>query len=122
MSVNAVWFEIPSSDFDRAVRFYEAVFQVSMKREKIGGQMAVFPTPDGVASGAIVEQQPGYLPSSTGAVIYLNSGADLSPLLTRATQNGGKVLLQKTALPPGMGHFAHIQDSEGNRIGLHSIG
>ena len=27
----------------------------------------------------------------------------------------------KTALPPGMGFFAHFVDSEGNRVGLHSL-
>jgi uncharacterized protein len=122
MSVNAVWFEIPSVNFDRAVKFYESMFQMTMRREDIGGAMAVFPTPDGVASGAIVAQQPGYAPSATGAVIYLNGGADLAPVLVRAVNAGGTVLQPKTALPPGMGHFAHFQDTEGNRVGLHSMG
>lgn len=33
---------------------------------------------------------------------------------------GGKVVTPKTALPEGMGYFAHFVDSEGNRVGLHS--
>jgi uncharacterized protein len=120
MSVNAVWFEIPSVNFERAVKFYEAVFEVSLQRENIGGAMAMFPVSPEQAGGAIVEAQPGYAPSATG--IYLNGGADLAPLLARVTGAGGKVVLPKTALPPGMGHFAHFLDTEGNRVGLHSMG
>lgn len=119
---NANWFEIPSNDFERAVKFYESVFQVAMTRENIGGDMAIFPGSETTTSGAIVAPQPGYAPSLTGAAIYLDAGNDLQPLLDRATKNGGKVITPKTALPPGMGFYAHFQDSEGNRVGLHSMG
>lgn len=116
---NAVWFEIPASNFERAVKFYEAVFQVSLKRENIGGDMAVFPGGDEAVNGAVVSQA-GYVPAVNGAVVYLNAGADLSPVLARAVAAGGSVITAKTALPPGMGHYAHFGDSEGNRVGLHS--
>ena len=56
---NAVWFEIPASNFERAVKFYEAVFQLSLKREKIGGDLAVFPGSDSSVNGAVVSQN-GY--------------------------------------------------------------
>ena len=115
---NAVWFEIPTSNFGRAVTFYEAVFQVSLKLENIGGELAVFPEGDGVY-GALIHQQ-GYVPAANGAVIYLSAGVDLKPTLDRVLAAGGSVLKAKTALPPGMGHYAHFADSEGNRIGLHS--
>ena len=121
MSVNVVWFEIPSINFERAVTFYESVFQITLHRENIGGAMAMFPANEGQAGGAIVEAHPDYVPSATGAVIYLNGGENLAPLLARARDAGGAVLVPKTALPPGMGHFAHLQDSEGNRVGLHSM-
>jgi uncharacterized protein len=122
MSVTAVWFEIPSVNFERAVKFYESMFQITMGREDIGGAMAMFPSAEGEVSGAIVAPHADYAPSATGAAIYLNGGEDLAPLLVRAVSAGGKVLQPKTSLPPGMGHFAHFQDSEGNRIGLHSMG
>jgi predicted enzyme related to lactoylglutathione lyase len=35
---------------------------------------------------------------------------------------GGKISLPRTALPEGMGFYAHILDTEGNRVGLHAIG
>jgi uncharacterized protein len=96
------------------------VFQVSLKRENIGGDMAVFPEGDGVY-GAVISQE-GYVPAANGAVIYLSAGADLNPALARAVAAGGSVITPKTALPPGMGYYAHFGDSEGNRIGLHSEG
>ena len=73
---NAVWFEIPAANFERAVKFYEAVFQVSLKRENIGGEMAVFPEGDGVY-GAVVSQE-GYVPAANGAVVYLSAGDAMS--------------------------------------------
>ena len=116
---NAVWFEIPSSDFERAVKFYEAVFQVTLRREKIGGDLAVFPGDESTVTGAIVSQA-GYVPAANGAVVYLSAGNDLNPMLARVVAEGGKVVEPKTALPPGMGHYAHFMDCEGNRVGLHS--
>jgi uncharacterized protein len=120
MAGNATWFEIPTTNFERAVTFYESVFEVSLHRENIGGEMAMFPGNDSQVNGALLHQE-GYVPSSVGPVIYLSAGDDLAPLLARAAASGGKVLVPKTALPPGMGFFAHMQDCEGNRVGLHSM-
>lgn len=116
---NAVWFEIPASNFERAVKFYEAVFQVSLRREKIGGDLAVFPGSETSVNGAVVSQA-GYLPAANGAVVYLSTGNDMTPYLERAVAHGGTIVTGKTALPPGMGHYAHFMDCEGNRVGLHS--
>jgi predicted enzyme related to lactoylglutathione lyase len=35
---------------------------------------------------------------------------------------GGKVLLTKTEIGGGRGFFAYFEDTEGNRVGLHSLG
>ena len=116
---NAVWFEIPASNFERAVKFYEAVLQVTLRREKIDGDLGVFPGSETSVNGAVVSQA-GYVPAANGAVVYLNTGDDLTPYIERVLVNGGTVITPKTALPPGMGHFAHFGDTEGNRIGLFS--
>ena len=121
---NAVWVEIPSSNFERAVNFYEAVFQVTLRRENIGGDLAVFPGGEDSVNGAVVSQE-GYVPAANGAVVYLNTGDNLQPYLDRVVSNGGTVIVPKTALPPGMGqpgmgHYAHFGDTEGNRVGLFS--
>jgi hypothetical protein len=121
MTGNAVWFEIPSVNFERAVEFYERVFDTSLERVNIGGDMAMFRGDPQQALGAVLAPQADYVPSNTGATIYLNGGDDLAPVLARAAAAGGRVLVPKTALPPGMGYFAHFQDTEGNRVGLHSL-
>jgi uncharacterized protein len=118
---NATWFEIPTANFERAIKFYEAAFQLTLTRENIGGELAIFPGDQTTVHGALVSPQPGYEPSATGPAIYLSGGDDLQHVLDRAAKIGGKVLVPKTALPEGMGHFAHLLDSEGNRVGLHSM-
>jgi predicted enzyme related to lactoylglutathione lyase len=41
--------------------------------------------------------------------------------LARVQAQGGSVVQPRTALPPGMGFFAHITDLDGNRVGLHAL-
>jgi predicted enzyme related to lactoylglutathione lyase len=63
---------------------------------------------------------PGLKPSSEGAIVYLNADPSLDAVLDRIAPAGGSIALPRTELPPGMGAFAQILDTEGNRIGLHS--
>ena len=60
-------------------------------------------------------------PSETGSLVYLNAEPSLDAVLARVAAAGGQVTLPRTALPPGMGFFAHVRDSEGNRVGLHAL-
>lgn len=116
------WFEIPTSNFDRAVKFYESVFGVTLKQETMFGQrMGIFPAADETSVNGCILEAEDYVPSATGATVYLNSGNDLAVPLGKVQKAGGKVLVPKTALPPGMGFFAHFIDSEGNRVGMHSM-
>ena len=117
----AAWFEIPASDFARAVGFYEKVFETRLITEKMmGAQLAVFPCERPGMSGCVIQGE-GYTPGRDGCVIYLETKGALDGPLARAAANGGKVALAKTALPEGMGFYAHFVDSEGNRVGLHSM-
>jgi predicted enzyme related to lactoylglutathione lyase len=113
------WFEIPATDLDRAVTFYETVVAARLQREAMGPmQMAVFPHAESQPSGALVRAQ-GYQPHEHGAVVYLNLD-DIRPALERVPAAGGTVLLPLTQLPDEAGVFAQIRDSEGNRVGLFS--
>ena len=38
----------------------------------------------------------------------------------RVEEAGGKVLLDKTLIAPGLGYYATFLDSEGNKVALHS--
>lgn len=114
------WFEIPAADLDRATRFYEAVLQAELERHDFGGlKMAWFPyTHDAPGSAGSLVQQESYVPSHEGTMVYL-SVADIESTLSRVTENGGKVLNPKMSIGE-YGFVAHFEDSEGNRVALHS--
>ncbi|HEY0837565.1 MAG TPA: VOC family protein [Azospirillum sp.] len=119
----AVWFEIPATDHDRAVRFYETMLAVTLKPESCptsGIRMGVFPYAGGEAVSGCVVSGAGYEPNPNGTIVYLNGGADLSEPLARVEAAGGRIAVPKTLITEEIGYFAHVIDSEGNRIGLHS--
>jgi predicted enzyme related to lactoylglutathione lyase len=118
------WFEIPVADIDRAQKFYEALLEVSMKRQRYMGDtdQAVFPNggPDH-ASGALVQANAERAPAlSGGSLVYL-SVRDIRPLLARVSEIGGEVLLPLTRITDTPVVIGHIRDSEGNRVGLASV-
>ncbi|WP_372662528.1 VOC family protein [Hydrogenophaga sp.] len=118
------WFEIPVSDMDRAARFYATLTGHALKREAFGGpgdEMAVFEHGDDGVGGALMKSAQAE-PAAQGTVVYLNTGPQLDAWLARVPAAGGEVVVPKTALPPGMGFFAQLLDSEGNRVGLHQPG
>lgn len=115
------WFELPAADFERSIRFYETVLETRLNREAMGPmQMAVFPHKAPSPTGAVVRAE-GYVPNAQASVVYLNLSDDLAKPLARVAKAGGKVLVQKTALPGGMGYYAQFLDSEGNRVGFFSM-
>jgi len=115
------WFEIPTRDIDAAQRFYEQLLGKAMRRESIGeATLAVFPSPDDAVGGALISAPDMHQPQANGTLVYLDASPSLDETLARATALGGRVSLPRTALPPGMGYFAHIIDAEGNRVGLHA--
>ncbi len=127
--MNAVnWFEIPTYDFDRAVHFYEALFDARFTRDNsmLGSRMAIFPhQPPGVGGSLVWREdavQAGSVPSEQGVKIYLNAGTNLQVVLDRVNDAGGSIVVPKTAISPEIGYFAIFRDTEGNVVGLHSRG
>lgn len=116
------WFEIPASDINRAQKFYEEVFGIQMQpADMMGMKMAFFPGEEnnGKVSGGLV-QSDMHKPSQDGAVIYLNANPDMQPVLDKINNAGGQVLMPKTPIGENMGYMAFFQDTEGNKMGLHS--
>jgi predicted enzyme related to lactoylglutathione lyase len=117
-----VWFEIPSTNFDRAIRFYESILQTKLQRGLFGPtELAVFTYERPGVSGAITPPEDDPKVSRDGVVIYLNANPSLDAVLARIEAAGGSVVQGRTELPPGMGCFAKIADTEGNTVGLHAI-
>ena len=59
-----------------------------------------------------------YVPAKTGPILYFGV-ADIDAVLARAPANGGKILYPKKDVG-AFGTVAEFEDSEGNRIALHT--
>lgn len=123
---NAIsWFEIPATDLPRAQKFYETIFNIQMipmDMENI--KMRMFPLDDMMTQigGAVVDSGGFHKPSLTeGPLIYLNGNPDVQNVLNKVEAAGGTILVPKTQISPEYGYMAVLVDTEGNRIGLHSI-
>lgn len=120
---NAItWFDIPTSDFDRAVRFYSDILGAPLRVEEAMGQrLGFFPAePQGGVGGNLVSPDEHHKPSQNGARVYLSTN-DIDTVLGRVRHAGGNVLTPKFFLENG-GWIAIIADSEGNLIGIQSRG
>ena len=64
----------------------------------------------------------GFKPTAdSGVTVWLNAGDDLQTALDRVSSAGGKILMEKTPISDEYGFMAMILDTEGNRVGLHSM-
>jgi uncharacterized protein len=120
----AGWFEIPVTDMDRAIKFYQTVFDFKLEYHKLGPlEMAWFPYVEKSigSAGSLVLNTSNYKPSSDGVLIYFTAfSVDVSIELGRVEAAGGKALMPRTQISPEIGFMALFMDSEGNRIALHS--
>ena len=120
-SINPVhWFEISVNDMDRAKKFYESVLGLQLGLNRVESTlMAWFPTTEGGAgcSGALLKSE-RRTPSHDGTMIYF-SVANIEAVLARVEANGGRTLTPRTDIGE-YGFYAYFEDSEGNRVGLHS--
>jgi predicted enzyme related to lactoylglutathione lyase len=116
------WFEVPVADFDRAKKFYSAIYDYDMPETMVGQvRMGFFlyQQQEHRVGGAICFGS-GYIPSQQGTIPYLNGGSELNIVLQRVEQAGGKVILPKTFIGESLGYVARFIDTEGNLIALHS--
>jgi predicted enzyme related to lactoylglutathione lyase len=123
---NAIsWFEIGATDLERAAKFYETIFGIKLNPLDLPNiKMRMFPLDDMMTGvgGAVVNSGGFHKPSTTdGPLIYLNGNPDVQIILDRVEAAGGKIMVPKTEISPEYGFMAVIIDTEGNRIGLHSI-
>lgn len=113
-----VWAEIPVSDMDRAVQYYEKVLQTELKLGDEGpNPMATFVTGDGSGvSGNLYPGRPAQ--NGQGPTIHLTCPGSLETTLERVKQAGGKVVSDIVAIPAG--RFFYSVDPDGNSIGFFS--
>jgi hypothetical protein len=114
------WFEIPVRDMGRAKAFYEHVFGLTLEVHELGPlTMAWFPMhPEAKGSMGSLVKNDAYTPSHAGTLVYFTA-PDIGATLQRVAEKGGKVLNRKTSIGK-FGFVGHFEDSEGNRVALHS--
>lgn len=120
------WFEIYTSDFKRAKRFYSEVFQCELTDVPVNNdrhsqmEYATFPADinESVTSGALVKLDVAK-PGIGGTMVYF-SCKEINPELSRVEAAGGRIIRSKLNVGD-FGFIALIEDTEGNMIGLHSI-
>ena len=113
------WFEIPTSNLERAMAFYEAVLGYELSLNELGPlRMAWFPMrQDAAGSTGTLVQSEHYTPSHAGTLVYFTV-ASIDDTLEKITEAGGTVLNPKRSIGE-YGFVAHFEDTEGNRVALH---
>lgn len=114
------WFEIATTDIERAKNFYAAVFKSTFQFIDMGEDkmyMFIGNQEEHGSAGALVQSKDNQ-PSTEGTIIYFTCN-DVADESKKVEEAGGKVVVPKTSIGE-FGFFAHVIDTEGNRIGLHS--
>jgi uncharacterized protein len=122
---NAIsWFEIPVTNVERAKKFYETILDIQMTEIKLDTDfvLVLFPVEEGTVGGALCWNENFYKPTQTGSILYLNANPDLQNILEKVEPEGGKIIKSKTRISDEFGFMAFIEDTEGNRLALHSAG
>ena len=109
-----VWTEVPVTDMDKSVAFYNDVFGYQMVVDNSGpNPMAVFGSEMNAVGGHIC---PGTPAADGGNTIHLAVPDTLEAAIERCTAAGGNVVSPAITIPPG--RFVYAKDLDGNSIGL----
>lgn len=117
------WFEIYVQDMDRARRFYESVFQVTLQKLNApfpGVELWAFPADMSTygTAGALVKMN-GFPAGGNATLVYFHCD-DCAVEEGRVARSGGQVQRSKVSIGE-YGHISLVFDTEGNIIGLHSM-
>jgi len=116
MGQPVAFFEITSTDAERARAFYTELFGWTAEADPAMNGFALVDT--GAKKGAIGGGiGPSTEPGDTGVKIYMRVD-DLDAYLERAEKLGGRRLVPPTDLPGDYGTIAIIADPDGNQVGL----
>ncbi len=106
-------FEIPADDVKRAKKFYSELFGWQISAAEGFEDYWFIQTGDegDLAGGLMSRQAPGQGP------VYYVQVESVADYAAKVEALGGKVIVPKSPVP-GMGWFAHFQDTEGNVFAL----
>lgn len=116
-----IWVEIPVSDMGRAKAFYERILAMEMQSMSMGDEEYAFFPVRQEQNGGLLVKGPRHTPSTNGVTVYIDGYPDLNIILSRVSEAGGQVIMEKTYLGDHAGYVGMFVDSEGNRIGLQHL-
>ncbi|MBU1119182.1 VOC family protein [Patescibacteria group bacterium] len=111
-------FEILADDPDRAVKFYQEVFD--WKFEKWDGPMDYWMVMTGEGpgiDGGLSKRQAPIECKGIRAFVCTVDVDDIDNYIEKAKNAGGSIASEKQAIP-SVGYMAQVEDSEGNVFGL----
>ncbi len=134
MSHPIVWLEIPVSNFDRAVNFYEKVFQVKLEITFLyDKKMALFTKEHFGVKGSLIEtdnytgsngMKPFYyvtvMADAINSIKYNLGKVITEPSLLRQRNRDGDVVIGTNLIDNQIGYYAEVCDSEGNHFYIYS--
>lgn len=112
-----VWCEIPVTDMEKSVAFYNEVFGYTLTIDNSGpNPMAMIPNKDsmGGAAGHLYPGKPAK--NGEGPTVHLAIADKIEAAMERVTAAGGMLRSPIVTIPPG--RFVYFQDLDGNSIGL----
>lgn len=114
-----VWCEIPVSDMEKSVAFYNSVFGYSLTIDESGpNPMAMIPNNDAMVVGGHL--YPGKPASDgQGPTTHFAVPDALEEAMERVAPAGGMLRSPIVTIPPG--RFVYAQDPDGNSIGLFEV-
>ncbi len=104
--------EIPSKQLDKSKEFFHKLFGWEFK--PFGNGYFLFNTHKGFTVGLKNVKE---IASGESTIFHVKVD-DISTMLKKAVEAGGKVNREKTTIP-AMGYYALINDIDGNTIGLY---
>jgi len=111
------WSEIPVTDMEKSVAFYNEVFGYEMEIDNSGlNPMAVL---GGAMEAGGAHLYPGKPVADGGSTIHITLPDALEAGAERVTAAGGQVV--SPAIPIPAGRFMYAKDLDGNSIGLFEV-
>ena len=111
----ACWVEIPVRDMDKAIAFYNEVFQWKMKTDDTGpNPIAFLGGSMETAGGHIYPGTPGS--EGNGSTVHIAIPDKVELAVERCKNAGGTIVSDPIEIPPG--RFVYVIDPDGNSLGL----
>lgn len=110
-----VWTEIPVTDMDAAIKFYNAALDYGLTLDT-SGPNPVAMLPSNNDTGVAGHLYPGKPATGNGPTLHLAIPGKLEDSVKAWTKAGGTVISDPITIPPG--RFAYATDPDGNSIGL----